>query len=373
MVVVDDDRLALLPRRFRGYAPDSVAALLAELDAGRDRIAADCSSLDERARELTADLDEARSLEHQLRDVFVSAQRARGELLASARSEAAAILAEVELGEEWHRRVDAAAADLRAEIGRMRALEDEFRAAIRTILTDALGRLDGPLEEPRPVRLVAVPDAADPAPPVEEDEAAARQDAPPSPSLEDDTLGFQPLDVPPPAAGSKPRFDLRSMLLSLAILVLGAAVAATIWLLRGDDSTAETSTGGVETAVIEAASGEQVVAQTSDARGESVPSAGSETETIKTSGPTRAVLVVRAVGGDSWLEAHAGSRGGKLLFEGFLYESDMRKFVSKRIWMRVGNGGNLRTVLNGKRLENFPRGTADVLVTAAGARTLVIG
>jgi cell division septum initiation protein DivIVA len=373
--VVDDDRLALLPRRVRGYARDGVAALLRDMDVARDQVSAECSDLRGRVRDLSTELDEARSIEQELLDAFVSAQRDSNELRTAARLEAEATLAEARSNGGWRRQLDAAAGEVRSEIARMRSLEDEFRASIRVVLTEALRRLDDKDRGPGLEPLAAVPSEAAGTASRTVAEEASPADVPPAPSLEEDTIDFAPSHVPS-AEAAKPSISLRSILLSLAILVVGAAVATTIWLLSGDGTAADEPppAESVQVAAIEPGSGPpEVVAQASDAASSTTAPGDRSATPPPSPRPAKASLLVRAVAGDSWLEVRAGSRDGKVLFEGFLYRGEGRKFVSRRIWLRVGRGGNLRAVLNGERLRELPHGTADVLVTAAGARTLGLG
>ena len=75
-----------------------------------------------------------------------------------------------------------------------------------------------------------------------------------------------------------------------------------------------------------------------------------------------------ATGGSCWLEVHAQSSHGKLLYEGLLADGKTMTFAGARLWIRVGAGEHLEVTLNGKPLAGVPRGTADILVTPTGAR-----
>ena len=82
--------------------------------------------------------------------------------------------------------------------------------------------------------------------------------------------------------------------------------------------------------------------------------------------PRVARLVLRAARGDCWLEVHAATAMGELLYQGTLEQGQSLRFVRKRLWMLVGAGHNLRATLNGKRVA-FPVNTSAV-VTARGVR-----
>ena len=79
-------------------------------------------------------------------------------------------------------------------------------------------------------------------------------------------------------------------------------------------------------------------------------------------------LVVTAARGDCWLEVHAGAADGDVLYEGILAKGDARTFRGKALWIRAGAAEKLEMTLNGRLVDNVPRGTADVLVTSRGVR-----
>jgi hypothetical protein len=248
---------------------------------------------------------------------------------------------------------------------------------------------------------------------------------PPTPSLDDDTVDIPlvpdateaaepqlPLAEPaappggPPGAPSAPAraFPLRAVLAAVGILVAGAAIAILIWQLRSDDEsdgTAVTVTvaNPVATETVELTPSNPPETQSSggpattapaetapaDTAGEgTVPpaeTAPAETAPAETAGTTEALpesvapavnLLLRAAAGDVWVSVHRGSAGGKLLYEGFLFQGDSRRFRGEQIWMRIGNPTNLVARLNGQPLD-LPQGTANVLVTSDGAETLALG
>ena len=79
-----------------------------------------------------------------------------------------------------------------------------------------------------------------------------------------------------------------------------------------------------------------------------------------------AQLVLKAARGDCWLEVRVRSATGKLLFAGTLEHGRSLRFLKKRLWLSFGAGGNLDVTLNGRRIKNFPTGTATVAITAKG-------
>jgi hypothetical protein len=70
------------------------------------------------------------------------------------------------------------------------------------------------------------------------------------------------------------------------------------------------------------------------------------------------------------MEVRAGSVNGETLYEGTLELGQAQRFTGRRIWINVGNPANLRVRLNGRVVEDLPRRSAVVLVTARGVRTL---
>ena len=84
--------------------------------------------------------------------------------------------------------------------------------------------------------------------------------------------------------------------------------------------------------------------------------------------PTRAVLV--AARGDCWLDIHAGSRNGTLIFEGTLTQGKTLplKLTGGPVWMTVGNPPVLDVRLGGKLAQGLPRQVGNVWLTRSGIR-----
>jgi hypothetical protein len=76
-------------------------------------------------------------------------------------------------------------------------------------------------------------------------------------------------------------------------------------------------------------------------------------------------LVLTATRGDCWLSVRKGSR---LLYEGMLLDGESLRFVSKRLWVRMGAPWNLKASLNGRTVTGLPADTANVSITRTGLR-----
>jgi hypothetical protein len=77
-------------------------------------------------------------------------------------------------------------------------------------------------------------------------------------------------------------------------------------------------------------------------------------------------LVLAAVSGDSWVEAHADSPSGAVLYQGTLASGQAIPLNGRRLWLRLGAASHLAFSLNGKPVNPGLQGTVDVLVTPQG-------
>ncbi len=96
---------------------------------------------------------------------------------------------------------------------------------------------------------------------------------------------------------------------------------------------------------------------------------GSNAHPTKPSAPAKrlAKVTLAATGGDCWLQVHAGSARGELIYEGTLQQGQTQRFTKwKRLWMQLGAPTYLRGTINGHRIKNMPNGPAIVTVTAKG-------
>jgi cytoskeleton protein RodZ len=102
------------------------------------------------------------------------------------------------------------------------------------------------------------------------------------------------------------------------------------------------------------------------------PPAVTTTTTAAAAQPGRerrlARLVLVAARGDCWLSVRAGSREGRILYEGLLREGRSLRFAGKRLWVRMGAPWNLEARLNGKAASGLPADTGSILVTRAGVK-----
>jgi hypothetical protein len=386
----------VLARVFRGYAPDAVDDLLRSVAEASEQARKEIRELNEQAHRLGAELDEVLQPERELRETFVVAEREAAKLRTEAARKADAIRAEARgRAQERVAWLEAESVRIRSELERMRGAENELHESMRLVLLDALRNLDEPPErsvgakpeEPAPrngtLPAVAIPEERVAEPPEETIEMPAfpgRLDEPAEPPPVEREAEARP----PPS---------RSLLYATGILVAAVGIGVAIWQLRAPASEpASTTTAPVgttaETAAEPSVGGADAPAPTAaavetaepPATTEAEPPATTEAEPAATTAqgpaaasPSRFALLLRAAGGDCWLSVRTGSANGRLLFEGFLFSGESRRFEAQRVWMRVGNGGNLAARLNGEPLRGLPAGTGDVLVTADGVRTLALG
>ena len=78
--------------------------------------------------------------------------------------------------------------------------------------------------------------------------------------------------------------------------------------------------------------------------------------------PAPARLLLTAARGNCWIEVHAGSPNGELLYEGTLELGQSQRFVRRRLWINVGAPANLAVTLNGRRIT---RPVPGILVATA--------
>ena len=85
-----------------------------------------------------------------------------------------------------------------------------------------------------------------------------------------------------------------------------------------------------------------------------------------------AKLLLTAAHGRCWLHVNLGSGAGRYLYEGSLEQGQSLRFAGRRLWIRLGAPQNLEASLNGAP-ASLPDDTANVVVTAAGVRTVERG
>jgi transcriptional regulator with XRE-family HTH domain len=81
-----------------------------------------------------------------------------------------------------------------------------------------------------------------------------------------------------------------------------------------------------------------------------------------------ATLVLQAVRGRCWIEAHAGSRGGRRLYYAILEQGGSLQLRQRRLWLRIGVPAKLDATLNGKSVTLPRTSPVDLVVTPGGVR-----
>jgi cytoskeleton protein RodZ len=82
---------------------------------------------------------------------------------------------------------------------------------------------------------------------------------------------------------------------------------------------------------------------------------------------TPPVFALIATRGPCWIEAHADSRAGRLLYRGTLEPTHQLRFRAHRLWLRIGAPWNLEAQRDGKRID-LPGRVANLVVTRAAVR-----
>jgi cytoskeletal protein RodZ len=159
---------------------------------------------------------------------------------------------------------------------------------------------------------------------------------------------------PPPPPEPEPRLTRPALDLRTALLGTACAVAAVAGVL------AWRYAGGSEGHTPSASSSRRAAGMTK--------ASAPPVQPTRAVGAPRSRLVLIASRGDCWLSVRAGSREGRLLYEGLLLEGDSLQFVSKRLWVRMGAPWNLKARLNGRAVPGLPADTGNVVITRTGLR-----
>lgn len=80
--------------------------------------------------------------------------------------------------------------------------------------------------------------------------------------------------------------------------------------------------------------------------------------------PTKANLLVRAIRGNCWLEVHAGTASGRMLYQGTLERGQTQRFVARTLWVNAGVPENLSVTLNGDPVSIGANSPVVVVITA---------
>jgi hypothetical protein len=78
--------------------------------------------------------------------------------------------------------------------------------------------------------------------------------------------------------------------------------------------------------------------------------------------PKTPTLVLVAARGSCWVEAHAGSRAGRLLYRRTLEPGQRLRLTAPKVWLRLGAPWNLEARLGGRRIV-LPARLGNVVIT----------
>jgi Domain of unknown function (DUF4115) len=97
---------------------------------------------------------------------------------------------------------------------------------------------------------------------------------------------------------------------------------------------------------------------------------GGQTQPPPARKPRNARLVLRASGGECWVQVRARGASGELLYEGTLLQGQAQRFTKwKKLWLQLGAPAYLKAKLNGHS-AGLPTSPAIVVVTAKGVHTV---
>ncbi len=149
----------------------------------------------------------------------------------------------------------------------------------------------------------------------------------------DEDIPVRTRRVPQPRRGRAPR---ESRMVVLALLGIGIVFALVIaaWRFGGTDPEMVPRLN---------VQGQSPTTQSAPARG-------------------RAVLVVRASNGSSWMEVRSDSASGRLLYSGTLEQGQSKRFEARRLQLALAKPANVFVRLNGNHTE-LPDGTAFVVTS----------
>jgi cytoskeleton protein RodZ len=119
----------------------------------------------------------------------------------------------------------------------------------------------------------------------------------------------------------------------LAAIAVVTALVIVAWGFGGDEGTARIP--GLD----------QAGTTTTARAGGATPSTGTG----------RTQLLVNAVRGNSWVEAHDRTQAGKLLYQGTLERGQKQLFRGARVWITIGIPANVSLSVNGRRVKLLER------------------
>jgi helix-turn-helix protein/uncharacterized protein DUF4115 len=187
-------------------------------------------------------------------------------------------------------------------------------------------------------------------------------------------VGFDDTAAPGRQAAER-RFLLRSAAGGLNVLLLGIVavplIGAAVYLLGGfggsGESAARTETGAPARQGMPPPPAPPAPPAAGQPQGAAAPRPRARRKAQrKAPAQGRVRLLVTAALGDSWVEAHAGSPAGPLLFSGTLGSGRTLLLSGERLWLRLGAASNLAFTLNGKPADPDFFGTVEAVVTPQG-------
>ena len=85
-----------------------------------------------------------------------------------------------------------------------------------------------------------------------------------------------------------------------------------------------------------------------------------------TTAKTGVRLVVKATGGDSWIEVHRGTPVGPVEYQGTLLKGQRQIFTNRRLWLTIDVPANVVVKLNGVKSALPGQGPVDLALTRTG-------
>lgn len=126
--------------------------------------------------------------------------------------------------------------------------------------------------------------------------------------------------------------------------------------------------GGTESQPLPEPAAAQVDGELSASDGDIQPAAAEPG--VAGEGPRQINIVLRGVGGGSWIQVRGRDANGREVYRGILREGEERSFgVQQGLWVRIGNTGGLDVEVDGEGQE-ISGGVADVLITPDGLQQL---
>jgi cytoskeleton protein RodZ len=176
---------------------------------------------------------------------------------------------------------------------------------------------------------------------------------------------FTPSEEPATVRSAAPKRRSRPIESNVIVVTLAGIVAVTVLVVVG---LAGIGSGQDDDPPLPPTTTQETTTNETRTRTETTPA---DDRTDRRSRPRNARLVLTAARGNCWMQVRAGGVNGRLVWEGTLEEGQSQRFVKhRRLWLELGAPANLNAKLNGRRIANFPRQPAIVVVTAKGVRNV---